>query len=171
MDSVQNRLVMQTPHGPRWGAEFPHVCTLDGIIRGVFEELDPGSGDPAQQIAGAFGKPEGKFTHLFIELEDGHMVMVKKTNPEEKSAGRQTFELSSTRKNLQNRGYFTLPVITDALKGAVLLPGEPIQLSNGMKTRAAIRRISAVDLSPGGEIDPQHPDLGKPERQRSTVME
>ena len=172
-DGTQNMVVVKRGNGdPHWGAEYPNIFTFDGQLRSVLDEIpDPNS----PRIDAMFGgDPTGASTAVIIAFENGTTLTVKKDNPEEPLSGRQRFSLTAVTKD---GTLFERPMPTETLAGAIAVPGKPLVFSpavgetDSLVFKSRVARITSLQLSDKGKVDPRHPTLQKPERHRDVVAE
>ncbi len=170
IDQMQNRAIVQSGGAKYWAAEYPHVFSFNGILRGNFEQVhkDVGQRDNGEAVAiSGFG---GESTHVIIETDDGHVFTIRRTN-DKKSAALQEFEISSTTMHMGVDGDELLrrPVDTQQLKDVVAMPGHPLVLNSDpesgkqLRTRGNVAKITSVNRTEEDRVPDNHPYLSRPE--------
>ncbi len=178
LDSMQNRVIIDDGDGNKyWGAEYPHAFVFSGNtgIRGGAEMVNK---DPSKNSGhGMEGFVKAKFTHVFVELDDGSRICFARTN-DKQSAALQTFEVTSSNATPDENGNIQpRQISSEQLKDAVLEPGTPIatgvdpNTGKRLRSKANVVRIVAMNASQDGQVPPNHPMLNRPELQRNTVAE
>ncbi len=170
IDQMQNKAIVQSGEGKYWAAEYPHVFSFNGILRGNFEQVhkDTSKRDNGEAVAiSGFG---GESTHVIIETDDGHALTIRRTN-DKKSAALQEFEISSTTMHTGVDGDESLrrPVDTQQLKDVVVMPGHPLVLNSDpesgkkFRTRGNVTKITSVNRTEEDRVPDNHPYLARPE--------
>lgn len=182
-DGMQNRVALEsvdpisgeTKHYE--GAEYPHVFTFGGSIRGRYEVSHEDTPEIQRTAQESLVGPGGESTHVIIETDDGETFIVQRTSSDDiKSASKQTFRLTSTAKRDSETGRPTLREVTSQqLRDVVIMPGSPMVLNSdaegrSLRTRGNVVRVTTMQKNEAGQLPPTHPILKKPERRRNTVQ-
>jgi hypothetical protein len=176
LDGMRGTIILESGDEKYWGKEYNNVFVFDGTLRGNYEDFpsDPTRRTGDQQVSGAGGED----THVMIETDDGHMIVIRRTN-DEKSASEQTFDLSSTSFYEGTAGetaFKTMRVDTTQLKDTVVMVGEPLTLpkaagSKKFKSNGKVVKVTTFMRTDEGKVAEGHPYLNDASKQRNTVEE
>lgn len=123
---------------------------VDGLLRGKFEEAQPGSAPYFMASMGGEEKVRGFYTHMKVEMADGSAYLIERTSPPSvESARDQTFNIVGMSANGRDVTK-AVPLSSEALRGLILKKGEPLTIGGQVAVGGDIQGVAAYKLP---EID------------------
>lgn len=174
-DARLNKVVAGAADGKKyWGAEFPTGFVFSGGA-GIRANKEYVSKDWAAKMGVLANSGQPRFTHVYVEMDDGSMLCFARTN-DRKSAAAQEFEVTSTNMKPNEEGKIEpRTVASGQLRDTVLEPGKPLVTDKDpatgkvLRTRGNILKITAINAAE--EVASNHPWVDKEDVQRSVIDE